>query len=154
MSTSREPSQSVIDCMHLCCDQRTEPHREHSRKPVDCAFCADETDGVCPDYPATCRGCVDCRTGNGHDGPCICDCETKGSTHFFADRESQAIHDRSCDTCGKGSRPCGDTMGWAGYTNVCDLPAGHDGEHQMEQEGGVPVRWYPTPRGSRGDVHE
>jgi hypothetical protein len=32
---------------------------------------------------------------------------------------------------------CGDVMSWAGYTNVCDLPPGHAGRHQM----GDTTRW-------------
>lgn len=34
-----------------------------------------EADEGCPNYPATCRGCIQCRAEVQHDGPCVCDCD-------------------------------------------------------------------------------
>lgn len=35
---------------------------------------AEAVSEVCPNYPATCRGCAACRTDDDHEPPCVCDC--------------------------------------------------------------------------------
>lgn len=64
-----------------------------------------------------------------------CPCCGDRGVSFFAPHETTA----------RGLREtCGDTLRWAGYVNVCDLTAGHEGAHQMTQPGSEPVRWEPA----------